>query len=120
MEATTGRAWWWALLRQRCPNCRTGRIFTGMTRMNLTCPDCGRQFIREEGYFLGALYVSYGLSMAILGAMTYGGSLLLPTWDLGNVVLVAAVCYIPLMPWVFRTSRVIWMYCDYWVWPSKR
>jgi uncharacterized protein (DUF983 family) len=120
MLATKHRFWWWAMLRQRCPHCREGRIFIGLTKMNANCPVCGRQYVREEGYFLGALYISYTLSMAILGAMTYGGSLLLPEWNLGNVVLLAAVCYIPLMPWVFRTSRVVWMYCDYWAWPSKR
>ena len=120
MLTTKPRFWGWALLRQRCPACREGRIFSGSTKMNAHCPVCGRQIEREPGYFMGALYVSYALGMVILGAMTYLGSLLLPEWNLGNVVLVAAVCYVPLMPWVFRMARVVWIYYDYWVWPSNR
>ena len=27
------------------------------------CPVCGLKFEREQGYFVGALYVSYGLSI---------------------------------------------------------
>ena len=120
MLATKRRVWWWAMLRQRCPGCREGRIFYGSTKMHPTCPVCGRQIEREEGYFLGALYVSYAIGMVILGGMTYLGTLLLPEWNMGNVVLLAAVFYIPLMPWVFRQARVIWIYYDYWAWPSNR
>ena len=101
------------------PSCRTGRLFHGSTKMHPICPDCGRQIERGR-LFPGALYVSYTLSMVILGAMTYLGTLLLPDWNMGNLVLLAAVFYLPLMPWVFRQSRIIWIYYDYWAWPSKR
>src|SRR5690242_14056243 len=55
----------WAILRERCPRCRTGRIFRGVFAMNDPCPDCGLLFQREEGYFLGAMYISYGVSVTI-------------------------------------------------------
>jgi len=45
-------------------------------------------------------------------------SLLLPTWDLGILVLVACVFYLPLVPTVFRYSRVIWIHFDRWAWPG--
>ena len=57
-----------AILRQRCPRCRRGRMFRGRLTMNDPCPVCGLVFQREEGYFLGAMYVSYALSAATLGA----------------------------------------------------
>jgi hypothetical protein len=56
--------------------------------MHACCPVCGLHFEREEGYFLGAMYISYGMSATILIAATLVGSLLLPAWDLGWVVLV--------------------------------
>jgi uncharacterized protein (DUF983 family) len=109
---------WWAILRQRCPRCRQGHVFRGSTDMNPGCPVCGLPFEREQGYFLGAMYVSYTISMVVLGLMMWVGSLLLPTWDLGVLVLVACVFYLPLVPMVFRYSRVIWIHFDRWAWPG--
>jgi uncharacterized protein (DUF983 family) len=108
-----------AILRQRCPRCREGRVFRGTLEMNATCPVCGITFEREQGYFLGAMYVSYALSIVLLGLLTWLLSLLLPTWDLGTLVLLGCVAYIPLMVPVFRYSRVIWMHFDRWAWPGK-
>ncbi len=108
----------WAILRQRCPRCRRGRVFRGSLEMNPTCPECGLVFEREQGYFLGAMYVSYTLSTILLGLLTWVASLLLPEWDLGVLVLVACVAYVPLMPSVFRYARVIWMHFDRWAWPG--
>ena len=51
-----------AIVRQRCPRCWKGRMFRGGLSMNDPCPECGLIFQREEGYFLGAMYVSYGIS----------------------------------------------------------
>ena len=61
------------ILRQRCPRCRTGNIFPysvfrGFPRMHERCPACGLKFEREPGYFLGAMYVSYGLGIGIIGS----------------------------------------------------
>ena len=40
-------------------------IYRGFPRMH-ECPVCGLQFHREQGYFLGAMYISYGLALAFL------------------------------------------------------
>jgi uncharacterized protein (DUF983 family) len=108
----------WAVLRQRCPRCRRGRVFRTATRMNEACPVCGLVFTREEGYFLGAMYVSYGLSSLFLGLGMLGIHLLWPDLDLGWAVLLAVVAYLPLVPAVFRYSRVIWIFFDRWAWPE--
>jgi uncharacterized protein (DUF983 family) len=112
------RSRFWAILRQRCPRCREGRVFRTSVRMNDTCPVCGLPFEREQGYFLGAMYVSYTLSMVCLGLLMWGAWLLLPDWDLGVLVLVACVVYLPFVPLVFRYSRVIWIHFDRWAWPG--
>ena len=31
----------WAILRERCPRCRKGRIFNRLFQMNDPCPVCG-------------------------------------------------------------------------------
>ncbi len=77
------------------------------------CPECGHYFEREPGYFLGAMYASYFLAIPVLALITlliYW--LFLPGWLLENVVLVAAIPFLFLVPIVYRYSRVVWMHID--------
>src|SRR5437763_4892044 len=89
---------WWGLLRQRCPRCRRGRMFRGSFAMNEPCPVCGMLFQREEGYFLGAMYVSYGLSVVLIGAAYLAVTTFFPGLGLTAVGLLTLALYLPLMP----------------------
>src|SRR5262245_35645022 len=100
------------MLLQRCPRCRTGRLFRGMFTMNDPCPVCGLIFEREPGYFFGAMYVSYGMAVVILTPIFFWLQWLLPDWPGPVVALLAVLPYLPLVPAVFRYSRVIWLYFD--------
>jgi uncharacterized protein (DUF983 family) len=44
-------------LRRRCPNCGT-IAFSGWFRMHVTCPGCGIEFEREQGYWVGAVTIN--------------------------------------------------------------
>ncbi len=88
-------------------------------QMNERCPACDLLFYREPGYFLGSLYISYTLAVAVMLVGLGLGHLLLPTWDLGTVVLLVGVCFLPLAPMVTRYARVIWIYFDRWAWPTR-
>jgi len=102
-----------AILLQRCPKCLKGRVFSGVVAMRPRCPVCDHQFEREPGYFLGAMYASYFLAIPILALITLAiYFLLLPNWLPENVVLLAAVPFLLLVPSVFRYARVIWMHID--------
>ena len=101
-----------AIVRQRCPRCRTGRMFRGAFAMNDPCPVCGLLFQREEGYFLGAMYFSYLIGAVLLTAFYFTAAALLPDWSSPAVALVAMLPYLPLMPAVFRYSRVLWVYLE--------
>jgi uncharacterized protein (DUF983 family) len=102
----------------RCPRCCEGKVFRGVFAMNDPCPVCGLVFQREEGYFLGSMYVSYLLSSAILVASFLAGHLLLGDWNPHLVLILVFLPFIPLVPLVFRYSRVIWMHFERWVCPS--
>src|SRR3954454_19250474 len=99
-----------AVLRLRCPECGDGRVFRGPTRMNERCPTCGYRFEPEAGYFTGAMYFSYALGIPILAAAVIAGKLwLVPSWPLHRVLLAAWVAFLPLVPAVFRYSRVLFI-----------
>jgi Protein of unknown function (DUF983) len=86
--------------------------------MNEFCPQCGLRFEREPGYFLGAMYFSYVLSIPILGLLILAGHLLLPPWRIEVIIGLAAIAYIPFMPLVFRYSRVFWIHFERWANPN--
>jgi len=86
--------------------------------MNEHCPRCGLRFEREQGYFLGAMYFSYVLSIPILGLLILAGHLLLPHWRIEPIIGLSAVAYIPFMLPVFRYSRVLWIHFERWANPN--
>lgn len=49
----------------RCPRCGAGRLFAGYFRMNRQCPLCRLVFEREQGFFVGAIYVNYAATVLI-------------------------------------------------------
>jgi uncharacterized protein (DUF983 family) len=112
-----------AIWQGLCPRCRSGHIFSGSLRMNETCPVCQLVFGRESGYFTGAMYVSYALAVPMLIVITVILAILwyrlVPKWPLYWVFLSAAVLFLPLVPAVFRYSRIIWIHLDHYIDPTE-
>lgn len=94
-------------------------MFRGSFAMNDPCPVCGLVFEREPGYFLGALYASYALSVSIIVPVYFLLQWLLSGWPGPLVLLVTMLLYLPLIPVVFRLSRVVWIYFDRAAAPSE-
>jgi uncharacterized protein (DUF983 family) len=100
-----------ALVKQRCLRCLQGPVFAGLFRMHAQCPVCGLRFEREPGYFTGAMYLSYGLAL-----LTTAPVWLPMAWlgrSLGEVLVASGFLLIAGSPWLFRYSRVMWLYLDH-------
>jgi len=96
-----------AALRLRCPRCGVGEMFEGLFRMRAECAFCRLRFEREQGFFVGAIYVNYAVTVLI--AMPgfflldgYGLSLT-QQFILWGVFVIA----FPLL--FFRHSRSLWL-----------
>ncbi len=102
-----------AIFRLRCPVCLTGRVFRGVFAMNERCPHCGTLFGRgEAGYFLGAMYFSYGIGIIVIAAFTGLLYLVFPSLRLWQLVALAWLAFLPLVPLTYRYSRVMWLHFD--------
>ena len=97
----------------RCPRCGQGRVFASTWAMHRACPVCGLVFEREPGYFTGAMYFSYALGLPIVALGTLLAWLLLPGWPLIRLVALAWLFFLPLVPAVFRASRVLFLHFDH-------
>src|SRR5690349_18513235 len=107
------------ILQQLCPRCRSGRIFRssifrGLPKIHERCPACGLKFEREEGYFVRAMYISYGLALALIGLLS-AFVWVFTRWRLEETVAAGSVLFLPTVPILTRFSRVLWIYFDQWI-----
>src|SRR5262245_54265392 len=109
----------WAIAAGRCPRCQRGHIFRGRFAMHPACPACGLRFEREQGYFTGAMYVSYVLAVPVMAVCVLAVRLLAPSLSFEGTVGVAALCFLPFVPALFRWSRVLWIHFDQTVDPAE-
>jgi hypothetical protein len=86
--------------------------------MHDRCPVCDLRFDREPGYFLGAMYVSYGLGILIVAILA---TLLwrVTGWWITRDTIWAVVLFIPLAPTITLFSRVLWIYFDQTIDPER-
>lgn len=88
-----------------------------MAAMHKTCAHCGERFEPEPGFYFGAAYVSYALTIALwvayyvalitfeaLGFYTFTFAENAVAFILGGIALLLA-----LLPLIYRFSRSIWI-----------
>ncbi|HYD48740.1 MAG TPA: DUF983 domain-containing protein [Terriglobales bacterium] len=95
-----------------CPRCRRGRVFRGRIQMNETCPHCSLKFEREQGYFVGAMYISYAIGSVLIAALCLLVWIAAPGLSFEMRLLAAALLAVPFSPAILRSSRLLWMYFD--------
>jgi uncharacterized protein (DUF983 family) len=112
------------ILHQRCPRCRVGKIFhhsifLGFPKMQEECSVCHLRYAREPGYFLGAMYISYGLGLPVIALFAF--LIWAATgWWITKDVIWAVVLFLPLAPAITFLSRVLWIYLDQKFDPARR
>lgn len=90
--------------------------------MNDRCPCCGLLINREPGYFLGAMYISYGLGIAVIGAFGAVFWVLAKwtKWSWMKIGLWAMVLFLPFVPMVTYLARVLWIWMDQAIDPERK
>jgi len=85
--------------------------------MHLNCLSCDLRFEREQGYFVGAIYINYAVTAIILITGFFSLDYLIkPSLGLQLAVwCTVGVCF-PLL--FFRYSRSLWLAVDYFFSPE--
>lgn len=52
-------------LQLRCPRCAVGKLYEKPFRMRVHCARCDLKFEREQGYFIGAIYINYAATVGV-------------------------------------------------------
>lgn len=98
-------------VRLRCPACGIGPLFRGLFAMAPECGRCGYSYRREPGFYLGSIYINYGVT-AICTILLYA----LMVMGLGSsherALAVSVVVAVVLPIVLFRWARALLLALD--------
>lgn len=110
-----------SILKMKCPNCRKGSMFCtprifplkDLLKMPDRCSVCGQKMELEVGFYYGTGYVSYAVTVLLLGicfvlyALIFGLSYTDNSMFYALGLSVGIV--LSLQPWLMRLSRVLYL-----------
>jgi len=106
----------YSVLHNKCPHCHKGNFFETnnpynlkmFAHMNSRCPVCNEDFKRETGFYFGAVYVSYALTVAF-GVGLFVLMSVLFNADTIPFLITFSVSLLILLPVFYRTARLMWI-----------
>ena len=106
-------------LRLRCPECGLGRLYRAPFRMKAECEYCDLVYEREQGYFIGAIYLNViGTESLLLGTLLIYGLVTGKVNEPILTVLIGLALVLPLL--FFHHSRSLWMSIDHTLNPREQ
>lgn len=100
-------------VQRRCARCGERDVWASFYELKDRCPRCGYLFVREDGYWVGAMTVLIVLTEIVFGIVFVGGMIL--TWPdvpwtffLVTGLVLNAVVPIAFYPW----SKTTWIGLD--------
>jgi len=106
-------------LKLRCPDCGLGPLYRSLFRMNTHCDYCGLIYEREQGYFIGAIYLNVIATESLLmGTLLIYG---LITGRFDQTILTVLIVLAMVAPLIFfHHSRSLWLSIDHLLNPSDK
>ena len=105
-----------SILTGSCPKCQNESMYsdknplhlTKVLKMNENCSHCGLKYQIEPSFFYGAMYVSYGLNVAV-GIAAFIVSFVFFGASIEQSFLAIVITLIVLFPFVLRLSRNLYI-----------
>ena len=106
----------YSILRGKCPRCHEGNFFKYTFTMNIfkvnkiekKCSQCDLKYMIEPAFYFGALYVSYGITVAIC-IVTFIISKIIFDLALLSSFIAVFIVLILCIPLNLRLSRILWI-----------
>ncbi|WP_333908112.1 DUF983 domain-containing protein [Tenacibaculum soleae] len=106
----------YSVLKGKCPRCHEGEFFKHgatinpkkITQLHDNCPNCNLKYMMEPSFFFGAMYVNYGLAVAIFVAIFIISKMFFGLTILQSFITIVIVSLL-LTPFTLRLSRIIWI-----------
>jgi len=106
----------YSITNAKCPRCHEGDFFehkitynpSKITKLKDNCPKCNLNYMMEPSFFYGAMYVNYGITVA-LSVATFVISMLILSLTLLQCFAAIIIVLLILAPVNMRLSRIIWI-----------
>lgn len=105
-----------SIVNCKCPQCREGIVFKHknpyhpkFSQIHKECDHCGLVYEMEQGFWYGAMYVSYALGVA-LSVPTVIALIYLTELTIFEITGCIFFMLIATMPLLFRYSRSVWLH----------
>jgi uncharacterized protein (DUF983 family) len=106
-----------AILQGKCPRCREGNIFPTsiisyrkLTEVSDKCPHCHAVISPEPDFFMGAMFISYAFSVALVIAIFIILNLFFDNPSILIYGITIIVGNLILLPAMLRYSKVLYLY----------
>jgi len=105
-----------AIIDEKCPRCYQGDLYSesvsnikNFHKMNKACPDCGQTLEPEPGFYFGAMFVAYGMSV-LMSIITWVSLYFIfhPVFEVYLIVIL--LLNVLLLPFIFRYSRTLFLF----------
>jgi uncharacterized protein (DUF983 family) len=106
----------YSVLNGKCPRCQEDDFFkyrftfkpSKVTQLHDNCPNCNLRYMMEPSFFYGAMYINYGITVALSVVTFLIASLLFGAALLQSFVAII-ITLLLLTPINLRLSRIIWI-----------
>jgi uncharacterized protein (DUF983 family) len=106
----------YAITKSKCPRCMEGDIYPDsnpyhlkkLSDFNQRCSTCNQNFEPEPNFYYGAMYVSYGYTVALFVAVYIIFGVWMD-WSMWPTVSTLGIILVILGPFLFRLSRTTWL-----------
>lgn len=108
------------IINEKCPKCGQSHVFQKskkifeMPLMYETCSHCQYKFDREPGYFLGAMYISYGIAVLVCILVFLLFYFALPSLPIIYSPVAMAVATLLIAKKNYKISRIIYIHLFPW------
>ncbi|MCG1036236.1 DUF983 domain-containing protein [Polaribacter sargassicola] len=106
----------YSIFNNKCPKCHEGEFFEHkltynpgkVTKLHENCPKCNLKYMMEPSFFYGAMYVNYGITVAVSVATFVIAAIFFSLTLLQSFAAIVIVLLI-LAPINMRLARIIWI-----------
>ncbi len=106
-----------SIIENKCPKCRSGNMYKHsafnllkFSKMNSKCPVCGVGLKPEPGFYIGGMYISYAVNVAVIVAVFLFVKIV---FEPNKLIIYIAAILVPtilLFPYNFRVSRTMMLH----------
>lgn len=106
----------YSIIKLKCPHCHEGDFFEGRNFYNFKTPSkshdvclkCNRRLYIEPGFYYGAMYVSYGISVAHAISFWVAQMVLGIEVSYWGFIIFVGATLLAVTPFYYGMSKLIW------------